>query len=249
MRQVNKLDNKLNNLSRPVAWIIGEKEIEEFKRGYETFVVRGDDVEGSEPTMELYSKECVSALMADNEYMRWRIKEMDLLFGKNLLAMRAAVIEAEHGEGHTAGMQWIFNTLFGPGEFAPANETDAQGYFNREAEKIDVEFSKCMAFFTAHHEEKKGHVGDATDKVDPAMICDTCGHDADHQGNRTYKCDNDHVFQMRSEPVSQGYKLVPVEPTPKQWAAGVKAMDTGMDKVTLVYKAMLATAPTQGENQ
>lgn len=156
MRQVNKLDNKLKDLSRPVAWIIGEKEIEEFKRGYETFVVRGDDVEGSEPTMELYSKECVSALMADNEYMRWRIKEIDLLFGKNLLAMRAAVIEAEHGEGHTAGMQWIFNTLFGPGEFAPVNETDAQAYFNREAEKIDVEFSKCMAFFTAHHEEKKG---------------------------------------------------------------------------------------------
>lgn len=55
--------------------------------------------------------------------------------------------------------------------------------------------------------------------------------------------------EMLAQPVSQGYKLVPVEPTPKQWAAGVKAMDTGMDKVTLVYKAMLATAPTQGENQ
>lgn len=54
---------------------------------------------------------------------------------------------------------------------------------------------------------------------------------------------------MLTQPVSQGYKLVPVEPTPKQWAAGVKAMDTGMDKVTLVYKAMLATAPTQGEKQ
>ncbi|HGM7029077.1 TPA: hypothetical protein ACKP7A_001920 [Serratia liquefaciens] len=54
---------------------------------------------------------------------------------------------------------------------------------------------------------------------------------------------------MLTQPVSQGYKLVPVEPTPKQWAAGLKAMDTGMDKVTLVYKAMLATAPTQGEKQ
>ncbi len=54
---------------------------------------------------------------------------------------------------------------------------------------------------------------------------------------------------MLAQPVSHGYKLVPVEPTPKQWAAGVKAMDTGMDKVTLVYKAMLATAPTQGEKQ
>lgn len=50
------------------------------------------------------------------------------------------------------------------------------------------------------------------------------------------------------EPVSQGYKLVPIEPTAKQWAAGVKAMDSGIDKVTLVYKAMLETAPTQGKN-
>lgn len=50
---------------------------------------------------------------------------------------------------------------------------------------------------------------------------------------------------MLAQPVSQG-KLVPVEPTPKQWAAGVKAMDTGMDKVTLVYKAMLAAAPEGG---
>ena len=57
------------------------------------------------------------------------------------------------------------------------------------------------------------------------------------------------IGEGTSEHVSQGYKLVPVEPTPKQWAAGVKAMDTGMDKVTLVYKAMLATAPTQGEKQ
>ena len=97
----------------------------------------------------------ISALLADNEYMRWRIKEIDLLFGKNLLAMRAAVIEAEHGEGHTAGMQWIFNTLFGPGEFAPANETDAQAYFNREAEKIDVELSKCMEFYKRRREAEK----------------------------------------------------------------------------------------------
>ncbi|WP_198524987.1 hypothetical protein [Serratia marcescens] len=54
--------------------------------------------------------------------------------------------------------------------------------------------------------------------------------------------------EMLAQSVSQGYKLVPVEPTAKQWAAGVKAMDSGIDKVTLVYKAMLETAPTQGKN-
>lgn len=50
-----------------------------------------------------------------------------------------------------------------------------------------------------------------------------------------------------AQPVSQGCKLVPVEPTPKQWAAGLMAIDTGMDKVTLVYKAMLAAAPEGGK--
>lgn len=49
-------------LSKPVAWIIGEESIEEFKRGYETFVVRGDDVDSTEETMKLYSQEYVSAL-------------------------------------------------------------------------------------------------------------------------------------------------------------------------------------------
>ncbi|CAI1705365.1 Uncharacterised protein [Serratia proteamaculans] len=51
---------------------------------------------------------------------------------------------------------------------------------------------------------------------------------------------------MLAQPVSQRYKLVPIEPTPKQWAAGLMAIDTGMDKVTLVYKAMLAAAPEGG---
>ncbi|MDX7082522.1 hypothetical protein [Serratia marcescens] len=140
------MDNKQSELSKP-AWIVGEKEIADFMGGDEALLVRGHDAESTEPALRMYSQEYVSALLADIEYMRWRIKEMDLLFGKNLLAMRAAVIEAEHGEGHTAGMQWIFNTLFGPGELAPENETNAQDYYDREAEKIDVEFSKCMDFF------------------------------------------------------------------------------------------------------
>lgn len=44
--------------------------------------------------------------------------------------------------------------------------------------------------------------------------------------------------------VPDGWKLVPAEPTPKQWAAGIKAMDGGIDKVTLAYKAMVDVAPT-----
>lgn len=44
----------------------------------------------------------------------------------------------------------------------------------------------------------------------------------------------------------EGWKLVPVEPTTRQWAAGVKAMDSGIDKPTLCYRAMLAAAPEVG---
>ncbi|MHB2189965.1 hypothetical protein ACX8XK_23655 [Serratia marcescens] len=103
----------------------------------------------------LYSQEYVSALLADNEYMRWRIKEIDLLFGQMLLTMQAAVIEIEHGEGPNAAMAWIVNKLAGPGEFAPDSEKDAQAYFNRESEKIDVEYSKCMEFFEARRKAMK----------------------------------------------------------------------------------------------
>lgn len=42
-----------------------------------------------------------------------------------------------------------------------------------------------------------------------------------------------------------GYVMVPKEPTGKQWAAGVQAFDSGMDKVTRIYKAMLAAAPQE----
>lgn len=49
--------------------------------------------------------------------------------------------------------------------------------------------------------------------------------------------------------IPDGYVMVPKEPTGKQWAAGVQAFDSGMDKVTRIYKAMLAAAPqeVQGE--
>ena len=42
-----------------------------------------------------------------------------------------------------------------------------------------------------------------------------------------------------------GYVMVPKEPTGKQWSAGVQAFDSGMDKVTRIYKAMLAAAPQE----
>ncbi|MDD1966988.1 hypothetical protein NPS29_16790 [Pseudomonas putida] len=65
------------------------------------------------------------------------IKEMDLLFGRNLLAMRCAVIEWEHGKGAKDGMSWIYNTLRGPGELPPEDATDAQTHFDKEIVAIE----------------------------------------------------------------------------------------------------------------
>lgn len=100
-------------------------------------------------------------LADDAEYLKMRFKEADLLFGKLMLAMRAAVIEAEHGEGPVAGMSWIFNTLHGPNEFAPEAEINAQEYFDRESKIIDVEFSKCMDFFTSRRSKSCNGGSDA----------------------------------------------------------------------------------------
>ncbi|WP_213873264.1 hypothetical protein [Serratia marcescens] len=74
---------KLSELSKPVAWIIGEESIEEFKRGYETFVVRGDDVDSTEETMKLYSQEYVSALIQ-------RAERLDSMLTESVQALKAA---------------------------------------------------------------------------------------------------------------------------------------------------------------
>ncbi|HCD5426537.1 TPA: hypothetical protein NBX34_004937 [Klebsiella aerogenes] len=52
----------------------------------------------------------------------------------------------------------------------------------------------------------------------------------------------DHTVEVRYV-APPGYVMVPKEPTGKQWAAGAQAFDSGMDKVTRIYKAMLAAAP------
>lgn len=54
------------------------------------------------------------------------------------------------------------------------------------------------------------------------------------------------AYEAGNSPViPDGWVLVPKEPTTNQWAAGMQAFDSGMDKVTRVYKAMLGAAPKQ----
>ncbi|PPY04512.1 hypothetical protein C3D67_18495 [Cronobacter sakazakii] len=95
----------------------------------------------------------VALLREENQYIRMRFKESDLLFGKMILAMRAAIIESEHGKGAEAGIEWLIDALEGPGELPPANETDARVYFERELVSIDAEMDVCFDYFQARQKK------------------------------------------------------------------------------------------------
>ncbi|KAF0865906.1 hypothetical protein [Pseudomonas sp. LD120] len=86
------------------------------------------------------------ALIAENELARMRIKELDLLFGRYVVSMRSALIEEEHGKGPAAAMEWIYNSLTGPGELPPEGETDSQAYFDRAIVAVDSGMQEVMAF-------------------------------------------------------------------------------------------------------
>ncbi|WLG49138.1 hypothetical protein [Pseudomonas sp. FP1742] len=94
-------------------------------------------------------------LKDENEVARMRIKELDLLFGRYILAMRAAVIEEEHGLGAEGAMMWIYNSLVGPGELPPENETLAQAYFDREIVAVDNGMQEVLAFHDARRAAKE----------------------------------------------------------------------------------------------
>lgn len=86
-------------------------------------------------------------LKDENEYIRNRFKELDRMFGKNLLVMKAAVINWRTTGDAKNGMVWIFNTLLGPGELPSEDEKDAQAYFDREYAPLDKELMELHQWF------------------------------------------------------------------------------------------------------
>jgi hypothetical protein len=84
------------------------------------------------------------ALKKDAERARMRVKELDLLFGRYLLAMKASVIDADQ-RGDEEGMRWIYNSLEGPGELPPEDEIDAQAFFDREIKPVNDAMSELFA--------------------------------------------------------------------------------------------------------
>ncbi|AXJ04843.1 hypothetical protein CFN16_12160 [Pseudomonas fluorescens] len=108
---------------------------------------------------EQFLKECspevVLALISESETRRVLIKEMDLMFGRYILAMRSALIEEEHGRGPVAAMEWIYNSLVGPGQLPPEGETDAQAYFDREIVAVNTGMEEVLKFHEAQRAAKK----------------------------------------------------------------------------------------------
>ncbi|WP_225987945.1 ead/Ea22-like family protein [Leclercia adecarboxylata] len=102
----------------------------------------------------------IAELTGENEYIRKRFKESDLLFGKNLLVMQAAIIEWQGTGDAKKGLAWIYNTLFGPGELPDEEEKDAQAYFDRKYGPLDEELMKLHRWFWEKSEAERaaGHV-------------------------------------------------------------------------------------------
>ncbi|CTV23834.1 ead/Ea22-like family protein [Escherichia coli] len=94
-------------------------------------------------------------LQSENAYIRNRYKELDLLIGKNILVMQAAIIEWQATGDAKSGLAWIYNTLFGPGELPDESEKDAQAYFNRKYAPIDENLMELHKWFWEQSEAER----------------------------------------------------------------------------------------------
>ncbi|HIA4741293.1 MULTISPECIES: ead/Ea22-like family protein [Enterobacteriaceae] len=98
-------------------------------------------------------------LQSENAYIRNRYKELDLLIGKNILVMQAAIIEWQATGDAKNGLAWIYNTLFGPGELPDESEKDAQAYFDLKYAPIDEELMALHKWFWEQSEAERAAAG------------------------------------------------------------------------------------------
>lgn len=105
---------------------------------------------------ELEAKDkLIAELDSDNAYIKNRHKELDLLIGKNILLMQAAIIEWQGTGDARKGLAWIYNTLFGPGELPDESEKDAQAYFDRKYAPLDEELMALHRWFWEQSEAER----------------------------------------------------------------------------------------------
>ncbi|HCR6164378.1 ead/Ea22-like family protein [Shigella sonnei] len=118
-----------------------------FLAGPETVLALLDELEAAEKRN--------AKLQSENAYIRNRYKELDLLIGKNILVMQAAIIEWQATGDAKSGLAWIYNTLFGPGELPDESEKDAQAYFNRKYAPIDEKLMALHKWFWEQSEAER----------------------------------------------------------------------------------------------
>lgn len=118
-----------------------------FLAGPETVLALLDELEAAEKRN--------AKLQSENAYIRNRFKELDLLIGKNILVMQAAIIEWQATGDAKSGLAWIYNTLFGPGELPDESEKDAQAYFNRKYAPIDEKLMALHKWFWEQSEAER----------------------------------------------------------------------------------------------
>ncbi|HDQ0422693.1 TPA: ead/Ea22-like family protein [Escherichia coli] len=118
-----------------------------FLAGPETVLALLDELEAAEKRN--------AKLQSENAYIRNRFKELDLLIGKNILVMQAAIIEWQATGDAKSGLAWIYNTLFGPGELPDESEKDAQAYFNRKYAPIDEKLMELHKWFWEQSEAER----------------------------------------------------------------------------------------------
>lgn len=103
--------------------------------------------------------EALEKAQAENEYIRKRYQQLDLLIGKNILVMQAAIIEWQATGDAKNGLAWIYNTLFGPGELPDEAEKDAQAYFDRKYAPLDEELMALHKWFWEQSEAERAATG------------------------------------------------------------------------------------------
>lgn len=101
----------------------------------------------------------IAELEAQNEYIPKRYQQLDLLIGKNILVMQAAIIEWQATGDAKNGLAWIYNTLFGPGELPDEAEKDAQAYFDRKYAPLDEELMALHKWFWVQSEAERAAAG------------------------------------------------------------------------------------------
>lgn len=125
---------------------------------FDTVVLKEDEANVLLDELEAAEKRNAE-LQSENAYIRNRHKELDLLIGKNILVMQAAIIEWQATGDAKNGLAWIYNTLFGPGELPDEAEKDAQAYFDRKYTTIDEELMALHKWFWEQSEAERSAAG------------------------------------------------------------------------------------------